>query len=64
VVIAHDYTLLDVVDFFPKEVNNWKAKGWKEEGWWRFLKDLQKAVEVVREKKKAEGELGNGSVNP
>ncbi|KAH9815690.1 Metallo-beta-lactamase superfamily [Teratosphaeria destructans] len=39
-VIAHDETLLDVVDFYPKSANEWKAKGWKEEGRWRFLKDL------------------------
>ena len=55
-MIAHDYSLLNVVNFFPKEANYWKAKRWKEEGWWRFLEDFQKAVELVREKK-AEGEL-------
>jgi hypothetical protein len=59
-MIAHDHTLLDVVDFFPKEANDWKAKGWKEEGRWRFLKGFRKAVELVRENKKAGRELGNG----
>ena len=58
VMIAHDYSLPDVVDFFPKEANHWKTKGRKEEGRWRFLKDFQKAIELVREEK-AEGELGD-----
>jgi hypothetical protein len=55
VMIAHDYSLLDAVNFFPKEPNHRKAKGWKEEGRWRFSKDFQKAVDLIREK--AEGEL-------
>ncbi|KAI0275159.1 metallo-beta-lactamase superfamily protein [Gloeopeniophorella convolvens] len=38
VVIAHDAFLLDVIDFFPNAtLNNWKNKGWKELGRWRFL---------------------------
>jgi glyoxylase-like metal-dependent hydrolase (beta-lactamase superfamily II) len=41
VVIAHDGSLLDVLDFFPKQANDWKEKGWKEEGKWRFLRDFQ-----------------------
>ncbi|KAM5344623.1 hypothetical protein ACJ41O_013158 [Fusarium nematophilum] len=41
VVIAHDGSLLDVIDFFPKQANDWKEKGWKEEGKWRFLRDFQ-----------------------
>ena len=55
VVIAHDYTLLEVVDFFPKEANGWKAKGWKEEGRWGFLRDFQRAVEIVLEKERKKG---------
>ena len=39
VVIAHDKSLLDVVDFYPKSANEWKRKGWKEQGRWRFLRD-------------------------
>jgi hypothetical protein len=27
VVMAHDESLMDIVDFFPKEANDWKAKG-------------------------------------
>ena len=56
VMIAHDYTLLDVVDLFPKEANGWKAKGWKETGRWKFLRDLQRATELARER--ARGQRG------
>lgn len=44
VVTAHDETLLDVVDFFPKYANDFKEKGWAEKGRWLFLKDFAKAV--------------------
>jgi hypothetical protein len=54
--------LLDVMDFFPKEANEWKAKGWKEEGRWRFLKDFQRAVELWGEREKVEPEIGRGEV--
>ncbi|TVY38001.1 Cytochrome P450 monooxygenase, partial [Lachnellula subtilissima] len=40
VVMAHDDTLLDVVDFFPKYANDFKEKGWVEKGRWLFLKDF------------------------
>ncbi|KAI9820183.1 MAG: hypothetical protein M1827_005805 [Pycnora praestabilis] len=49
VVIAHDETLLDVVDFFPKKANAWKEKGWAVDGKWRFLKDFKEAVEEVEQ---------------
>jgi len=40
-VIAHDNSLLDVVEFFPKDANDFKAKGWVEDGRWAFLKDFR-----------------------
>ncbi|MCJ1272061.1 hypothetical protein MMC22_011968 [Lobaria immixta] len=44
-IFAHDQTLLDVVGFFPKETaNDWKEKGWREKGLWRFLGDFEEAV--------------------
>ena len=46
VVFAHDDTLLDVVDFFPKKANDWRKKGWASDSKWAFLKDFQKAVEA------------------
>lgn len=39
-VIAHDMSLFDVVDFYPKMANDWKAKGWDDQGRWRFLRDF------------------------
>ena len=50
VVIAHDNSLRDVLEFFPKSANEWKEKGWKEQGRWRFLKDFEKAVEISQGK--------------
>ncbi|UPK95545.1 hypothetical protein LCI18_006480 [Fusarium solani-melongenae] len=46
VVVAHDSTLLDVINFFPDKVNDWKENGWKEKGRWRFLKDFHAAVKA------------------
>jgi hypothetical protein len=45
VVMAHDNTLLDVVDFFPKYLDGFVGKGWAKQGRWRFLKDFRGAVE-------------------
>lgn len=61
VVIAHDYTLLDVVDFLPKEANGWKVKGWKEKGRWTFLRDFGGAIEGMRETENMSSEpvIGN-----
>lgn len=39
-VIAHDAALLDVVEFYPKSANDWRAEGWKAEALWRFLRDF------------------------
>lgn len=39
-VIAHDGSLLDVVEFFPKTANDWRQKGWGVRGKWEFLKDF------------------------
>lgn len=44
VVMAHDDSLLDVVDFFPKFANAFEQKGWVEKGRWLFLKDFAGAV--------------------
>jgi glyoxylase-like metal-dependent hydrolase (beta-lactamase superfamily II) len=45
-VIAHDATLVDIIDFFPKSVNDWKAKGYREKGMWEFLRDFKDAVKT------------------
>jgi glyoxylase-like metal-dependent hydrolase (beta-lactamase superfamily II) len=44
IVIAHDSTLLDVMDFFPEDMNGWKAKDWADRGRWLFLRELGKAA--------------------
>ena len=44
IVIAHDATLLDVLDFFPQDVNDWKARGWTNQSRWLFLKELDGVV--------------------
>lgn len=40
VIMAHDWTLLGVMDFWPQSANGWREKEWKERGRWEFLKDL------------------------
>jgi len=44
VVFAHDVSLFDIVEFYPRKANDWNKKGWKEKGRWAFLPQLQKAV--------------------
>jgi glyoxylase-like metal-dependent hydrolase (beta-lactamase superfamily II) len=39
-LLAHDPTVLDVLDFFPKTANAWMEKGWGRASHWRFLADL------------------------
>ncbi|KIV94080.1 hypothetical protein PV10_05236 [Exophiala mesophila] len=41
VIIAHDSTVRDGVDHFPKSLNDWKAKGWGKALKWAFLRDLE-----------------------
>lgn len=48
VIAAHDTTLADVVEYLPKTANQWKEKGWKTEGQWRFLGDLWSSVELAK----------------
>ncbi|KAF1960388.1 Metallo-hydrolase/oxidoreductase [Byssothecium circinans] len=47
VMIAHDASLLGVVELFPKRANEWKEKGWKEQGRWRFLKDFKALADKI-----------------
>ncbi|KAJ9165819.1 Metallo-hydrolase/oxidoreductase [Coniochaeta hoffmannii] len=44
VALAHDKSLLGVVDFFPKQANDFMKKGWNLQTRWRFLKDFATAV--------------------
>lgn len=42
VIMAHDWTLLRVMEFWPKPANGWHEKEWKKKGRWELLKDLGK----------------------
>jgi glyoxylase-like metal-dependent hydrolase (beta-lactamase superfamily II) len=44
VVAAHDITILNVVDFFPKPANDFAKKGWVKQARWAFLQDFAEAV--------------------
>ncbi|GFF34257.1 N-acyl homoserine lactonase AttM [Aspergillus udagawae] len=44
VIIAHDKSLSEIIDFFPNKANDWKEKGWKIASRWRFLADFQDAT--------------------
>lgn len=44
VVIAHDKSLLDVVDFFPKYANDFASRDWVKKGRWAFLRDFKEAL--------------------
>ena len=39
IVTTHDATLLDILEFFPQDTNDWKARDWAAQGRWLFLKD-------------------------
>jgi len=47
VIAAHDWSLKDVIQFYPQSANAWKEKEWKEKGRWRFLVDFQKAIDLT-----------------
>ena len=48
-IMAHDSALLEVLDFFPNSANEWKDKGWKRVGQWRFLGDLLTEEEKAKQ---------------
>ncbi|KAL6708928.1 hypothetical protein ACN47E_002335 [Coniothyrium glycines] len=41
VIIAHDLTVRDGVDHFPKSLNDWKSRGWGQSLKWAFFRDLE-----------------------
>ncbi|OCL06121.1 Metallo-hydrolase/oxidoreductase [Glonium stellatum] len=45
VVIAHDESLLGLMEMFPKSLNAWSETELKERGKWAFLADFSEAVE-------------------
>jgi glyoxylase-like metal-dependent hydrolase (beta-lactamase superfamily II) len=41
VIVAHDTSVRDKVDHFPKTLNEWKSKNWASDVKWTFLWDLE-----------------------
>lgn len=44
VLVAHDESVLDVINFFPKTVNDFMRDGLVQRVRWRFLRDFVQAV--------------------
>ena len=51
-VIAHDASLLPVLDFFPKGAKQWREKGWRQKGQWWFLGDFVEGLKDIEDQKK------------
>ncbi|KEF61200.1 uncharacterized protein A1O9_02765 [Exophiala aquamarina CBS 119918] len=49
-ILAHDNSLLDVLEYFPNTANLWKRKGWGPQGHWRFLAPLMKGKGAEEDK--------------
>jgi hypothetical protein len=45
VVLTHDTSVFDIVEFFPATADEWRRNGRKEKARWAFLPFLQKVVE-------------------
>ncbi|GAB7349896.1 hypothetical protein MBLNU459_g0587t1 [Dothideomycetes sp. NU459] len=43
-VVAHDESVLPVLDFYPQSMNGWHAKGLAKKAKWKFLADFEGAV--------------------
>ncbi|KAK7026511.1 hypothetical protein VNI00_015591 [Paramarasmius palmivorus] len=43
VICAHDASLVGVIDLFPKTLDDWKEKGWKEKVLWAFMEESNRA---------------------
>ncbi|KAJ7249431.1 beta-lactamase-like protein [Mycena rebaudengoi] len=43
VVLAHDMSLVPVIDLFPASLNRWKEKGWKKQATWAFVDEKNAA---------------------
>lgn len=44
IIIAHDWSLLHVLDLYPDDINEWRHHNWGELARWRFLADFEDAV--------------------
>ncbi|OQV06045.1 hypothetical protein CLAIMM_10683 [Cladophialophora immunda] len=41
VLTAHDSDAADIIDLYPKKIDEWKSKDWKRQLQWAFLNDFQ-----------------------
>ncbi|KAM0716682.1 hypothetical protein Q7P37_008127 [Cladosporium fusiforme] len=46
-VMAHDFSLAGIVDLYPRPANDWKAKNWKKQSHWGFLRSFTAAEEFA-----------------
>lgn len=42
-IYAHDASLINVGDVFPKTANEWQKAGWRDKMFWAFLEDFKSA---------------------
>ena len=45
-IFAHDDNMKDVIEFFPRDINQWKDKGLDQTVRWKFLKDFAEALNL------------------
>lgn len=45
IIIAHDESINDEIDLFPRSINDWKVKGVRERTRWLFCKDFENAMD-------------------
>lgn len=48
-VLAHDASLLPVLDFFPKSANKWQSLGWADMCRWRFVTEWTNSIKESSE---------------
>lgn len=48
-VLAHDWSLKGMIDEWPKSLNDWCEKGWRDRGRWAFLADFAGATNTRKE---------------
>ncbi|KKK20297.1 hypothetical protein P175DRAFT_0439724 [Aspergillus ochraceoroseus IBT 24754] len=44
IILAHDESIKESLDLFPRPINDWKAKGLRSETRWLFCKDFEDAL--------------------
>jgi len=49
-LVAHDESVMDVLDFYPKVMNDWFEKDLAKKAKWKFLEDYAEAVDVSKVK--------------